>query len=205
MDHVVKHTSGEIIIAMLSGSPIQLERKAPNSLVAQGGRWARLFILSAGVILFVTGAAKIVSALGKTEVLVMPDPIFNIPYNYFLMSIGSVELIIAISCFMSANKNNKSFALMLVVVFSMNILAYRAGLRFIHWGGYCPCLGTLFQTIHLSRYQADFLMRSVVLYLTVGSFFFLVSSWWACKIRGFAHSLNRLKLVITSSFSACGD
>ena len=186
----------------MNSVPVQSEVKTPSSFLAREGRWSRLFILSVGVLLFVTGTAKIVSALGKTEVLVMPDPIFNIPYNYFLMSIGLIELIVAIFCLTSANKN---LALVLVAVLSMNILAYRTGLRFIHWRGYCPCMGTLFQTIHLSRYQADFLMRSVVLYLTAGSFYFLASSWWACKIRGFAHKLNKLKLVTTSSSSARGD
>lgn len=186
----------------MNSVPVHSEAKTPISFLDREESWSKSYILSVGVLLFVTGIAKIVSALGKTKVLVMPDPIFNIPYNDFLISIGLIELIIATFCLTSANRKS---ALVLVAVLSLNILAYRTGLWFIHWRGYCPCMGTIFQTIHLSRYQADFLMRSVVLYLTVGSLYFLVSSWWGCKACGFACKLNKSNPLTISSASICGD
>jgi len=144
----------------------------------KGAKWARLFILSAGVILFITGAAKIVSALGRVPILGKPDPIFGIPFNYLLLSVGLMELVIAVLCLTSANQN---LALGLVGALSVNFFGYRAGLWIIHWPGYCPCLGTLTQALHLSRHHANVLTGIILSYLLLGSFSFLAWSWWALK------------------------
>jgi len=146
--------------------------------MVQERKWSRLFILSAGVLLFSTGVAKIVSALGKTAVLGKPDPIFGIHFNYLLLSVGLIELVIAVLCLTCANRN---LALGLVAALSMNFMAYRLGLWLTHWAGYCPCLGTLTQAIHLSPNRANLLTRLILIYLTLGSFSFLACSCWKPK------------------------
>jgi hypothetical protein len=143
--------------------------------VAQGGKWARQFIFSAGVLLFVTGVAKIISALGKSAVLGKPDPIFGIHFNHLLLSVGLIELAIAVVCLTSPNRN---MALGMIAVLSVNFLGYRIGLWLIDWPGYCPCLGTLPQAIHLSRHDANLLTQIIFIYLIVGSILLLAHSRW---------------------------
>ena len=99
--------------------------KMPSSPVGQEGKWSRLFILSAGVLLFITGAAKILSALGKSAVLAKPDPIFGIHFNYLLLSVGLIELVIAVLCVTPTKQN---LALGLVAALSINFCGYRIGL-----------------------------------------------------------------------------
>jgi hypothetical protein len=110
------------------------------------------FVVSAGVLLGVTSLAKIVSAFGRSAVLGQSDPIFGIPYNYFLISVGLIEMVIAILCLTSVRRN---LALGLVAALSANFMAYRIGLWLTDWQGYCPCLGTLTQAIHMSPKRAE--------------------------------------------------
>src|ERR1017187_9521492 len=154
--------------------------KMPSSPVGQEGKWSRLFILSAGVLLFITGAAKIVSALGKSAILAKPDPIFGIHFNYLLLSVGLIELVIAVLCVTPTKQN---LALGLVAALSINFFGYRIGLGLTHWEGYCPCLGTLTQAIHMSRHAADILTQIILSYLLLGSFSFLACFWWALKAK----------------------
>lgn len=134
------------------------------------------FIVSAGVLLALTGAAKILSALGKSPVLAKPDPIFGIHFNYLLLSVGLIELVVTVLCTGVVNPN---VALRLIMALSLNFLGYRIGLWLIHWHGYCPCLGTLTEAIHLSRRSADILTLGILAYLLIGSFYFLARFWWS--------------------------
>jgi hypothetical protein len=155
----------------------QWETKASISRAArQGVGGVRLFIVSSGILLFVTGAAKLISALGNSAVLAKPDPLFGIHFNYLLLSVGLVELVIAVFCFTSANRN---LVLGLVALLSINFLGYRIGLWLGDWPGYCPCLGSLTEAIHLSRRHANLLTLIILIYLLAGSSSLLARSWWA--------------------------
>ncbi len=140
----------------------------------QSGRRLRLFALSAGVLLLVTGVAKIVSALGNSAVLARPDPILGIHFNHLLMSVGVVEFAVAILCL---GRTTQKLALGLIAALSINFLSYRVGLWISDWPGYCPCLGTLTQALHLSARHADLLTLLMLVYLMLGSFWFLACTW----------------------------
>lgn len=170
--------------------------KVPNFSVASEKKWSKRFILSAGVLLFITGAAKIISALGKSAVLAKPDPMFGVPFNYLLLSVGLLELFITVVCLLPAKQN---IALGLVAALSINFCGYRVGLWLTHWEGYCPCLGSLTQAIHMSRHQADLLTRAILVYLMLGSFSFLASSSWALKEKR-RSAPERSTLAVISDF-----
>lgn len=137
-------------------------------------KWARLFLVSAALLLCITGVAKVVSALGTAPVLAKPDPIFGIRFDHLFMVVGVIELVIAVFCLIPASHK---LALGLVAVLSIDFLGYRAGLWLTRFQGYCPCLGTLTQAIHLSPHRANLLTRIVLIYLMIGSFYFLVDFW----------------------------
>ncbi len=165
---------------MTNVTPIQDEIKTSALPGGQGRRWAGLFIISAAILLLITGMAKIISALGKSEVLGKPDPILGMHYNYLLLSVGLIELGVAVFCLTTASQK---MALGFVAVLSINFLSYRVGLWLIHWRGYCPCMGTLPQAIHLSREQADLFGQIIFIYLISGSFFLLTRSLLAIKAK----------------------
>jgi len=146
--------------------------QAPSGNKAE--KWSRWFIYSAGVLLFITGIAKIISVFGQDAVLRKPDPILGIHFNHLLLFVGLIELAVALVCLRSANQH---LALALVAALSINFLGYRMGLWLIHWTGYCPCLGTLTEAIHLSPRQAARLTGAAFIYLITGSFYFIVRSW----------------------------
>jgi hypothetical protein len=144
----------------------------------QAEKPSKWFIRSAGVLLLVTGIAKIISVFGHDAVLRKPDPILGIHFDHLLLTVGLIELAIAVVCLTSANQH---LALALVAALSINFLGYRAGMWLIHWNGYCPCLGTLTDAIHLSPRQAARLTGAAFIYLITGSFYFLGRSWWDLK------------------------
>ena len=138
--------------------------------------WSRLFVTSAGTILAITGVAKIVSALGHAGVLGQPDPIFGLPFNSLFLSVGLIELLVAAFCLLP---KNQTVALALVALISVNFVGYRVGLWYIHWPGYCPCLGSLTQAIHLSAHVANLYTLLTLIYLLLGSLYFLVQPKWS--------------------------
>ena len=162
----------------LGGDRVQRVKRLCFPGQGQAAIWSRLFIISAGGLLFITGAAKIASALGKSDILGKPDPIFGIHFNYLLLSVGLIEIVIAVLCL---PPNNQNLALGLVAALSLNFLGYRVALWLTHWPGYCPCLGTLTQAIHLSRHHANLLTLIILIYLILGSLAFLARSWRARK------------------------
>lgn len=137
-------------------------------------KWTRLFLLSAAVLLFITGGAKLVSVFGRTAILTKPDPILGMPFQYLFVSAGSIELFVSAICLLFRNGKLPLFS---VFVLSLNFLAYRMALRFAHWDGYCPCLGTLTAAIHISPQRADFWLTVVLGYLLIGSLLLLISSY----------------------------
>lgn len=131
------------------------------------GRWQRLFVLSAGGIFFITGFAKVISALGTARVLKVDDPIFGLSFQHLLLLAGILELIIPIFCF---NRNFYDLARPMIACLSLNILSYRIGLWLIGWHRPCSCLGNLTDAIHLSPQSSDALMKFILCYLLAGSF-----------------------------------
>jgi hypothetical protein len=166
-----------------------------RSFYKSAGRLVALFVISAGILLLLTGAAKIASAFGRAPILAKPDPIFGIQFNYLLLSVGLMEVAVAFVCFAHTNQN---LALVLVAAISINFLGYRVALWLTHWPGYCPCLGTLTQTIHLSPKRADSLTQVMLTYLLLGSVSLLACAWWAL-IRKKANTIPRGRTLLSDS------
>jgi hypothetical protein len=139
-------------------------------------RWAlqAWFVISAGVILAITGLAKVWSAFGKVKLLAVSDPILGIPFRDLMLAVGLVEIAIAWFCFF---RKRPVLATWLVAWFATDLLLYRLGLRWMGWHKPCSCLGNLTDALHLSPQLADNVMKVVLAYLLLGSYGLLIWHW----------------------------
>jgi hypothetical protein len=129
-------------------------------------RAAKLFVLSAGGILLITGVAKIVSASGNSRILDTSDPIFAISFRHLLLFVGLIELAASAICLL---RGETKLALFLVAWLASNFLLYHAGLGFLGWKPPCGCLGHLGDAIHLSPRIAEITAEMLSVYLLAGS------------------------------------
>lgn len=133
------------------------------------------FILSFGIILVVTGSAKIANAFGNSSLLAVQDPIIGIRFGHLMMGVGVVEIGIALVCFWC---RTQAIALNLVAWISTAFLVYRFSLWWIDWKRPCNCLGNLTDVLHISPQLADNVMKIVLAYLVLGSCCLLIHEWW---------------------------
>src|SRR5437899_2786769 len=135
---------------------------------------AKLFILMAGAILAVTGAAKVWSPLGGAKLLAVRDPIIGIQFGHLMLTVGLGEIAVALVCFFS---KRQTLPLGLVAWISTNFVVYRLGLWWMGWHRPCSCLGNLTDALHISPQLADNVMKGVLAYLLIGSYAVLLYQW----------------------------
>lgn len=63
-----------------------------------------IYIRSAGILLFITAAAKMVSSFGTAPIGEHLDPVFSIRFRDMFRILGMIEVIIAAICFWSKNQ-----------------------------------------------------------------------------------------------------
>jgi len=125
------------------------------------------FNLSAGVILLITGAAKVISAFGHAEILQRTDPILPLRFNHLMLAAGALELLVAAVCFFDKWRVPANF---LTAWLATSFLIYRIGLWWIGWHRPCHCLGDFADAIGISSQTADAIMKGVLAYLLIGSY-----------------------------------
>jgi hypothetical protein len=135
---------------------------------------SRRFIISAGVVLSITGIAKIWSGLGQARILVVPDPLIGIELGHLLSLVGMVEVVIALACFFN---KRQQLSIMSVAWLATSFVVYRLGLLWMGWHRPCSCLGNLTDAIHISPQVADNVMKGVLAYLLIGSYTTLFWLW----------------------------
>jgi len=135
---------------------------------------SRRFIISAGVVLSITGIAKIWSGLGQARILVVPDPLIGIALGNLLCLIGTVEVAIALACFFS---KRQLLPIVSVAWLATGFVLYRLGLLWIGWQRPCSCLGNLTDALHIPPQTADTAMKIILAYLLIGSYATLFWLW----------------------------
>lgn len=131
-----------------------------------GGRFASLFI-RAGIILSVcilaiSSILKLISISGRAVFLSLNDPVIGLKNREVLLSVGILELLLAIILVLGKQIRPK---ILLIAGFSWNLLLYRLGLAWVGEGSPCPCLGNPPGWIHLSRNMADRLAEGMLVSL----------------------------------------
>jgi hypothetical protein len=137
-------------------------------------KMARLFLYSAGAILLVTAIAKLVSIFGHGAILQVRDPLVGIPFRILICTTAVVEACFAAACFYS---KRLSVTAGLVAWLASSLAAYRLGLWWIGYHKPCNCLGNLTEALHVSLQAADLIMKSVLVYLVLGSYATLLWLW----------------------------
>ena len=134
----------------------------------------KLFVTSAGVVLAVTGIVKVVSGLGNSKILATVDPILGIMFGKVMLTVGVLEILIALVCLLSKWQR---FALPSVAWISTSFLVYRLCLWWIGWHRPCSCLGNFTDALHIPPQVADNIMKVVLAYLLMGSYTILLMNW----------------------------
>ncbi len=135
----------------------------------------RRFIISAGVVLSMTGIAKIWSGLGQARILVVPDPLIGIEFGHLLFLVGAAEVVIALACFFS---KRQLLSIASVAWLATSFVVYRLGLLWMGWQRPCSCLGNLTDALNISPQKADTAMKIILVYLLIGSYGILFHQWW---------------------------
>jgi hypothetical protein len=125
------------------------------------------FIISAGVILAITGAAKLLAITGDGTILRVSDPFFGIPFQPLMLLVGLAELLVAGICFLG---RWPGLSTMLVAWLASGFLVYRMGIWMIGWKKPCGCLGNLTDVLGISPKTADWIAMILLGYLLVGAY-----------------------------------
>ena len=115
------------------------------------------FLLSAGVVLSITGVAKAVSAIGPARALDVADPVVGLPLRQLLLLVGLLELLVGFFCLFT---NKRQFSILSLAWISSGFLVYRIGLWIIGWHKPCSCMGSLTEMLHISPQTADNIMKA---------------------------------------------
>ena len=137
-------------------------------------RFRRLYLWTVGVLLGITGTAKVVTLLGSAAILDTSDPLVGLPFWYLLLVSGVAEMCVTLLCF---SARRAELPLMLTAWVGTGFLLYRWGLWFIGWHHPCACMGSLAGMLHLSDQAADNIMKVILAYLLIGSYTMLLWEW----------------------------
>lgn len=137
-------------------------------------RVVRWFAISSGVILAVTGVAKLVSTFGAAGILAHDDPILGMSFRHLMLIAGAAECVIASVCFVP---RFSTVAVVLTGYLGSLLLLYRMGLVWMDWSRPCPCLGNLTDALHISPAAADTAVKCMLAYLLVGSYSLMFWMW----------------------------
>ncbi|MBE0541110.1 MAG: hypothetical protein IH623_06975 [Verrucomicrobia bacterium] len=140
----------------------------------ESGSALKWFVSSAGVILGLTGVAKVWSAFGDVKLLTVVDPIVGLEFKHLMLGVGMVEIAIALVCFFG---KRQTLAIGLVAWLATNFLVYRLGLWWLDWKKPCGCLGNITGVLHISPQTADSMVKMLLAYLLIGSYGLLIWEW----------------------------
>lgn len=115
------------------------------------------FVISAGLILGLTGLAKLWSAFGDVKLLMVPDPITGLSFRNMMLLAAAAELPIAAACFFKPPR----LATTWVAWLATNFLIYRLDLWWMGWKKPCGCLGNLTDTLGITPHTADVIPAGV--------------------------------------------
>ena len=141
------------------------------------------FITTAGLLLTLTAFAKLISAQQTAGYLNLRDPLFEFMTNrQMLSSAAALELVIVMLLLWVKNQQKR---LALVAWISSMFLLYRVSIHLVKTPGFipCPCLGNAAAWMHIDPVHLDWITQSVLAYLLVGSYGFLIGQYLRNKKR----------------------
>lgn len=137
------------------------------------------FIKCTGLVLLITAIAKVVAGFGHDRILLRPDPILVVSFRTALFIAALAEVIIAGICLLS---DYVKLQLILIAWLATCFSIYRFGI----WSasvGYCPCLGSIPDALHISTHTANVIALCISLFLLVGSYGGLIAKWITNRVK----------------------
>lgn len=144
--------------AELNPCRVDLERSAVERVF----NW---FLWSAGAVLLLCGLDQIAISIRQNQALNFHDPVFGIPFRFVLLSIGSINLAVAM-LFLFARR--KKLPLGLSVWLGINLLVYRMGMSHMGWPEPYPFVCNLTALWGLSPQLAGVIQTGIIGYLLLG-------------------------------------
>lgn len=138
------------------------------------------FILFSGMLLLLTGIAKLIAASGNSMLLYAPDPILRVPFRLIFLIAGLIEIAVALFCFIS---KSGVFKIILLAWISTNFSIYRIGLILINYQKPCGCLGSMTDILHISPAVADLTTKIILAYLLIGSYGIILTRYIIAEKR----------------------
>lgn len=129
-------------------------------------------IYVAGLLLLLTGVAKLISATGTVGILNWPDPLLGIHYRYVFWTVGTLEVLVSLYVFLGEDLLTKAA---LVGSLATCFAVYRFGLLLIKYDRPCGCLGNLTDQLHIAPQVADIAMKVILGYLLLAGWSVLLS------------------------------
>lgn len=127
---------------------------------------ARGFVGILCATLMLTAGAKVLSVIaGSSGLLQIVDPLFALKFDYLLLAAAALEVGVAAICILRPVVEG----LVALAWLSLVFLAYRIGLWSIGWQKPCGCLGNLTDALNISPQLADNFMKSLLIFMFVGS------------------------------------
>lgn len=130
-----------------------------------------VFFQIAALILLLTAGAKIYSSTGSMPILSRLDPILPLTVKQVLLSVASVEIIVAACLLASQNNRLRSASLLWL---SGNYMAYRTALHFSNIKKPCHCLGNITDALHVAPDVANTAEWLIMGYFICGSLPYLL-------------------------------
>jgi len=145
----------------------------------------KCFLGSAGAILAVTAAAKLLSAFGTAEVLGRPDHLLLLPYRWILLGVAAIELMVV---GVLASSSLPKVKLLTLLWLSLSFILYRLAKLVFNVPDPCHCLGQIAANLPVQPATLDLLLKGVIAYLFGGSLALLISEHLAMRFTGSADS-----------------
>jgi len=152
------------------------ESRKLGLLARKGNTRQAWFVPSSAGLLSVTGIAKLWSNFAPSKLLAVPDPVTGLQFGHLMLAVGLLELAIAGVCLFS---KAQKLSLALIAWLATNFVVYRLGLWWIGWHKPCSCLGNLTDALHISPTTADHIIKGILAYLLIGSYWLLWRHWQA--------------------------
>jgi hypothetical protein len=135
-------------------------------------KFCTAFLWSAAVIVFVTAALKVITALGDATILARRDPLFWFLTNRQVLVLASVLELFVIGI-LSSKRANRFWKIAAVAWLATSFVGYRVHLWSIGFQGGCNCAGSLGEWLNISSKTMNQLMRFQLAFLFIGSYAFL--------------------------------
>jgi len=146
----------------------------------------RVYLKSAVFLLLLTAGGKLLMGFGKVPVLEKAAPFFSFISNRTLLFIA-VGLEVGVAMLILSGYRGRHMGLTAVGSLAALFLSFRLLLWVTGFQGYCGCLGSLSDVLHLAPREADRVATGILVYFLVGSCGFRVAGLWSkrdCKELG---------------------